>query len=194
MADTPIPARLAHRPTQGGLVVPWIAVQLADGTHDFAACVGRQVNLAMLDQLCQVCGDPIPPPIVFFAAADQLDDMLLDAPPLHPECAAYSAQACPMVAGHLATYRRHASRASTNRQPCAEPGCDCGGWVATEERERGATALAWSAVWCRSYDRIAPSREAVVALRAGYAVPGLRIMARPNPVLRIRPVARTAPS
>lgn len=30
MSDIPIPLRLANRPTRGGLVVPWISVQLGE--------------------------------------------------------------------------------------------------------------------------------------------------------------------
>jgi hypothetical protein len=30
-----VPIRLESRPRQGGLVVPWVSVPLADGTYDF---------------------------------------------------------------------------------------------------------------------------------------------------------------
>lgn len=184
--EIPIPARLAHRPVQGGMVVPWVALALADGTYDFAACEGRRSNLAMLDGICQVCGEPILPPLVFLMAEDQLVDMTTDVPPLHPECAAYSQRVCPMVTGRLAEYRNRASRATRHDQ-CAVPGCDCGGWVATDERQGPQDAMAWSAVWCRTYDRIAPNRATVAAIRAGYAVPGVRILARVTQPLRVRP-------
>lgn len=186
---TDIPARLAHRPVQAGMVVPWIALALPDDTHDFAGCEGRKVNLAMLNQLCQICGEHIEPPIVFFAADDQLGDMTFDSPPLHPACARYSAKACPMVAGRLHAYRAQATRASRT-DACATPGCDCGGWTQTETNidRGGRRAPTWFAVWCRSYDRIATSPQVVAAIRAGHAVPGERIWARVTQPLKIRPV------
>lgn len=189
---TPIPARLAHRPVQAGMVVQWIALALPDGTHDFAGCEGRKVNLSMLNQLCQICGEHINPPIVFFAADDQLDDMTFDSPPMHPECAAYSAKACPMVTGKLDAYRAKATRASRT-DGCAKPGCDCEGWIQTETNiDRGGNpAPTWFAVWCHTYQRIARNPKVVAAIRAGYAVPGERIWAHIDQPLKIRPIGRT---
>lgn len=183
----PIPAQLAHRPVQGGLAVPWVAVQLPDGMFDFAACEGRRSNLAMIERICQVCGEHIAPPYVFFAADDQIQDMVLDVPPQHPACASYSAEACAMVAGRLAQYRTRPTRASTTEH-CAEPGCDCGGWVATDGERDSYQAPAWFAVWCRTYDVIVSGRGVVAAIRAGYAVPGERVQARIRSPLKVRPI------
>lgn len=190
-ATAAVPARLAPRPVQGGMVIPWIAVQLSDGTYDLAACHGLRVSQAMLDQLCQICGDPISPPVVFFASADQLADMLFDAPPMHPECAAYSARVCPMVSGRLSAYRAKPSRATTSHLGCVTPGCDCGGWTASGP-DRGVTAAPpWFAVWCRSYERVAESPEQVQRIRRGLATPGQQIWAHvPHPT-KIRLIARS---
>lgn len=187
-----IPAQIEHRPVQGGLAVPWIAVQLPDGTFDFAACEGRRSNLAMLDQICQVCGESIGAPIVFFAADDQIEDLVLDVPPLHPVCAAYAAQACAMVAGRLKAYRSRPTRAVTSGQGCADPGCECGGWVNTDGGRDSYRAPAWYSVWCRTYERIAPNQQVVDAIRAGYAVPGARILAKIIEPRRIRPIETKA--
>lgn len=185
-----IPQCLAHRPTQGGLVVPAFVLSLPDGTHDFAACEGLTVNRMMLDRICGVCGYPITGGrVVFFAGDDQLDEMLFDAVPMCPPCAAYSAKACPMVAGHRTSYRTAGSRASTTHQACGKPGCDCGGYAVSEDRERGLPAPTWFAVWCRDYACVASSAAAVAAIRAGRPVPGERFLAKVDHPLRVREVA-----
>lgn len=192
----PIPAALHDRPVQAGLVVQWIALKTQHG-YDFAGCEGRKVNLSMLDGLCQIDGRPIGGPFVFFAARDQLedlDDIVVDAPPMHPECALYSGGACPMVTGRLEAYRATASRASRDTG-CTEPGCTCSGWVRTDTRETmGQQAQPWYEVWARDYIRIVSSENVVRALRAGRAVPGERIFARITEPLRIRPITPGAPS
>lgn len=189
-----IPASLHDRPVQGGLAVQWIALKTHHG-YDFAGCEGRKVNLSMLDALCQIDGRPITGPFVFFAARDQLqdlDDIVVDAPPMHPECALYSGRACPMVTGRLEAYRATASRAS-REQGCVEPGCDCEGWVRTETRTMGQEAQPWYEVWTRDYIRLLSDERLVRALRAGGTVPGARIYARIAEPIRIRPVTPGAP-
>lgn len=189
----PIPAWLAHRPVHAGVAVPWFVITLPDGTVDFAACEGRRVNTAMLEGRCGVCGLRIDvAPIVFFAGDDQLADLTLDALPMHPQCAAYSAQACPMVGGRLATYRSADTRA-VRHPDCGRPGCDCGGYTVTDDRaDRGQAAPRWYTVWCRDYTRVAPSAEILALVRAGRPTPdGERILARVDTPLRIRPVPTT---
>jgi len=191
----PIPAALHDRPVQGGLVVQWIALKTRHG-YDFAGCEGRKVNLAMLDGLCQIDGRPIDGPFVFFAAQDQLEDLsdiVVDAPPMHPQCALYSGMACPMVTGRLASYRATETRAS-REQGCVEPGCDCEGWIRTDSRAAmGIDAQPWYEVWTRDYIRVVRHPKIVAALRSGSTIPGERIYARINTPLRIRPVTPGAP-
>lgn len=195
-----IPSCLHHRPVQGGLVVPDYVVQLPDGTYDFAACEQRKVNLAMLDRLCGVCGHGIVDGrTVFFAAEDQLGDLVFDSPPLHPACAAYSAQVCPMTMGVLSEYRSKATRATTSGHQCFEEGCDCGGWIRTGPvRCPGTKAPAWFAVWCNNYDVIVPGntpkqvRAIVRTLSAGYAVAGVRVRVKVRTAARVRPLGREA--
>ncbi len=188
-----VPAQLAHRPVQGGKAVPWIALAMADGTFDFAGCEGRKANQSMLHGICQVCGIKIDGPYVFFMGDDQLDDFTTDVPPCCAPCAGYTTSACPMVAGRVAHYRATSSRASTT-DACAIPGCDCGGWIKTEEdRESGEPAPRWFAVWCRDYDRIASTPEVVAAIRAGRPTPnGERLLATVREPVKVRPVHQAA--
>src|SRR4051812_6031082 len=60
-----IPPRLLHRPTMGGLVVPYTTLQMPDGRWRFGAVdVDRQTK-ALNDRLCQTCGTGLDRRIVF---------------------------------------------------------------------------------------------------------------------------------
>lgn len=135
----PIPAQLAHRPTLGGLVVPWINVTLADGGADFRSPHRARVDRCWMERLCQTCGERLGARCVLFGGPRQIaPGGYFDEPPMHPACAVYARQACPMVAGRLATYAA-GPRLSEGRRGavCPEPGCDCGGWVLTDGTNRG---------------------------------------------------------
>lgn len=93
MTAVPIPQRCAGRPAQGGLVVPWISLPLADGTFDLGNMHTSKVNTCFYQRRCQICGDRILGRTVFFVPESKLDAMWAGEPPLHPECAAYSAKA-----------------------------------------------------------------------------------------------------
>lgn len=172
-----VPARLSERPVQGGRVVPWVALELPDGSYDLRGCQRSKVEACFVHGLCQVCGQRIVGTVVFFAAHDQVDDLVVDAPPVHPECAAYSALACPMLTGQLATYAKQPTRAERGTK-CTTSGCDCGGYinVDTEAHRAGSPAPTWFTVWCRAY-------EALTDADTG-RVWGARI---PSP-LKVRPV------
>lgn len=178
----PIPARLADRPTAGGLVIPWFVVTLADGSPDWRACVRHRVNAAITNKLCSLDGQPIVGSAVFFVGGDQLaaepgGPIVTDVPPVHPECAAYSAKSCPMLGGRMRAYADRPTRCATSRQNrCTDPGCGCGGWVSVDGRRMaGQPAGQWYGVWA---DRWAVSPASDGALFA--------VIARPR---RIRPVS-----
>jgi hypothetical protein len=152
----PIPLALAHRPTTGGLVIPWVNVQLADGGCDFRT-IHRLRWLACWTQgRCQTCGHRVPPggPVVFFGGPNQLDpDGYFDEPPMHPWCAAYAWKACPMVAGRRSHYATRPRVSEGDRgKVCAREGCDCGGWVPhTKGSGGGEPAHQWWAVYADSW-------------------------------------------
>jgi hypothetical protein len=148
----PIPAALAHRPTVGGLVIPWANVVLADGGADFRSVHHSKWARAWTCGICQTCGQALGSPIVLLGGPNQLTSYF-DEPPLHPWCAAYATKACPMVAGRLDRYadRAHVSDGPRG-QTCPESGCDCAGWVPhTRGSAGGDPAHAWWAVWARSF-------------------------------------------
>ncbi len=148
MTRIPIPARLAGRPLHKGLVVPWVSVVLGDGTAVLGNLHGSKTARALLNKLCQICGDKLEQPLVLFASATALDLGQTSEPGMHPECAAYSAKACPMVNGQMKHFQ------TTDRvagQPCDKPGCDCGGWASSDGANRGRAAEPWFAVWIDDY-------------------------------------------
>lgn len=192
----PIPKRMAERPVQGGLAMPWIALELADGSYDLAGCAARLVNLAMYQGRCQLCSHPINYRPVFFATQDQVDDapIVCDAPPLHAECADYAAAVCPMIHGRLATYRAKESRAHRT-DACNKPGCDCGGWKivdrTTMTERAGQAAPRWLRVVCEDYVRVVPERPRGLLKRLQLGMPlpsGLRILAQIPEPISVEPV------
>jgi hypothetical protein len=150
MSLPPIPERCAGRPTVGGLVVPYISLVQGSRTH-LGGTHGIRVAECIVDRLCQICGEEIPDrPILFLATQAMIDDGFTSEPPLHAICGAYSAKACPMVAGRMATYAKHPHDATG--QPCGLDGCDCGGWVTDAEGGKaGELAEPWFQVWVSDY-------------------------------------------
>jgi hypothetical protein len=189
-----VPIRLESRPRQGGLVVPWVSVPLADGTYDFGNMHNTRASLCFTQTRCQIDGEKIQPqPIVFFVSEPNLDDMTTTEPPVHPECAAYSRHACPMVAGRMRRYRSSPSRShGPAGGKCPEPGCDCGGWIPTpgqSETNDGKPAERWFMVWCRDFAITVPDEETRRLLAAGAIPTDVSIGAKILEPLKIRPVA-----
>ncbi|RBQ21547.1 hypothetical protein DP939_02225 [Spongiactinospora rosea] len=155
----PTPLRLAGRPTQGGLVVPWISVHHADGRATLGAVHGSRVDTCLRGRRCQTCGEHLGDRLVVLVRPQDMTDRYTAEPAMHPECAAYSIAACPMTNGQMDHYRptpRHLAGRS-----CDIPGCDCAGWVAAEDAtaRRNAPAEPYYAVWLRLTDyRLATDR------------------------------------
>lgn len=158
-----IPARLARRPTAGGLVIPWVTVVLADGSPDWRACIRHRVNQCILQRRCQLDGQVIPDAAVFIAAADQMptepgEPVVTDIPPVHPECLAYATLTCPMLNGQRNTYADRPRRTATSKHNrCTEPGCSCGGWVSVDDRDKLPGEVdGWFAVWATDWTATQP--------------------------------------
>jgi hypothetical protein len=151
-----IPMSCAARPTIGGLVIPWVNVQLADGGVDFRSHHEARSQRCWREGICQLCSNPITgPPMVLLGGPHRVAALTFDEPPLHPECAVYTSKACPMVAGRSERYAdrqviSHGQRGSV----CPDPGCDCGGWVPTPGTplgQNGAPNHDWYAVYVSGY-------------------------------------------
>lgn len=183
----PIPAAIAHRPTQGGYVLPYANVSLADGGVDFRSAHQARWELCWRNQGCQVCGKIIEigrgERAVLMGGPDELANLVFDEPPLHAECAGYTSVACPMVAGQRERFAERPRVAEGSRgKRCHVPGCDCGGWVSHEGRQHGRDgqpAHAWFAVWVSDY--------ALAAGPDGSLQGGIVL---PEQVLKVRVVSR----
>jgi hypothetical protein len=122
-----------NRPVVGGLAQPYVNVALADGGVDFRTAHTARFARCWKDCRCQSCGDKIYPRAVLMGGPIQITTGRFTEPPLCPPCALYASRACPMVAGRMPAYadRKRVSHGRRGER-CAEPGCDCGGWVVTD--------------------------------------------------------------
>jgi hypothetical protein len=149
----PIPASLADRPVTGGISVPWINVELADGGADFRSTHRTKFEEAWSKCLCQSCGNPATPRAVLVCGPRQILSGDYDEPPVCPPCALYAGQACPMVAGRQTSYAdRRRTVEGYRGARCTDPECGCGGWLdADPEHSRddfgGQPAHPWYAAW-----------------------------------------------
>jgi hypothetical protein len=182
---TAIPVRLSGRPVIGGLAIPWVTTQHADGTPVLGFIDPRRQTACLTDRLCQACGQQLGSPMVLMVRARDVLAGFVNEPALHPECAAYSAVACPMLAGMMARYRSAPRPARQER--CGNPSCQCRAWVTSGDRDlrAGRPREAFAAVWI---DR---SQYQVTASPAGGAPPRLGL--RDLRVLTVRPVTPGQP-
>jgi len=171
MTDTvpPIPAWLAHLPTTGGLVVPWVTPRTQDGRYLLGAVRGDRIARALRERLCGVCGRPLEDRMVLLMRLSDLPRQATVEPALHPQCAAYTTAACPMVAGRVSHHRTTPMRLDATMAASADASA-----------RAGAPAEPWFAVWLSTYRLTVVHGE----LAASYAE------IRP---LRIRPITWQLP-
>ena len=176
-----IPVRLAARPVIGGLAAPWISVHHADGTPVLGAVDAARQALCLARHWCQACGQPLRSPLVLLARARDIAAGYVTEPGLHPECAAYSAAACPMLSGSMRRYR--SAPRPPRQERCGIPECACRAWIpaADSTHRSGHAREAFAAVWIRLGDyRI--KEDPRTGMPAGVLLSGIR-------VLKIRPLA-----
>ena len=136
----PIPLWLSHLPTLGGLAIPWNTLRADDGRYLFGGIDSGRTARALRERLCGVCGLPLVHPMVLLMRLSDLPRHGTVEPALHPQCANYTAAACPMVAGRLRTYRATPIRLDYTMARADD----------TPAR-LGAPADPWFAVWLRNY-------------------------------------------
>lgn len=148
----PIPLSLAARPVHGGISVPWVNAELADGGADFRSTHRTRYEESWKRSLCQSCGNPTGPRAVLVCGPRQILSGRYDEPPACPPCALYASRACPAVAGRTEIYPDRPRVAEGRRGAvCAEPGCGCGGWTNSDPEHSadmgGSPVLPWYAAW-----------------------------------------------
>jgi hypothetical protein len=177
----PAPAHLAQFPTKGGLVIPFITLQHRNGKAALGLVDAERMELCLRERRCGVCGSVIVDRMVFLMRQIDLQRKCSNEPALCPPCAAYTQKACPMIAGHMAHYRRSTSSFPT--RTCGVPACACALWTAPDASSPrlGDTADQWYALWTLHYSL---TQDEDGRLAAGFA--GLR-------VLRIREIQPADP-
>ncbi|GLZ30849.1 hypothetical protein Lesp02_30380 [Lentzea sp. NBRC 105346] len=166
----PIPLSLQHLPTAGGLVVPWITPRTADGRYLFGSVDRDRMGHALVNRWCGVCGRPLEHRALLMMRLSDLPRQCTSEPALHPWCAAYTSESCPMIGGQLDHYRSSLPRLNTNMLSAPDASA-----------RRGAAAEPWFAVWLAGY-RVITDHGNLAASYAG---------TRP---LRIRPITWRLPN
>ena len=147
-----IPVHLAGRPSQGGLVVPWIT-PTKGGVHLFGTIDAHAQRACLHGRRCQVCGQRLPGRAVLFARPADLRNACTVEPATCPRCAAYSTHACPMLAGRRDRYRASGHPALAGLPPADDA-----------HLRQAAPAESWFAVWVSDYDvRPHPDRSGLLA-------------------------------
>jgi hypothetical protein len=136
----PIPLWLAHRPVVAGLAVPWITARGLDGRSLFGGLDPHRQQQAVTEHRCQVCGRRLDWRSVLLLRLSDLPRHRTPEPALDPVCAAYTAAACPMVAGRMA---RHRSTPITLGHGVSS--------AVDQPARLGAPAEPWFAVWLETY-------------------------------------------
>lgn len=186
MTRPPVPVICAHRPTVGGLVKPWVNVELADGGVDFRSRHTTRLVVCFRRGLCQVCGRPLNDDThgcLFLGGPDQLRTLVFDEAPLHRQCAVYTSHACPMVAGRMDHVPSGPLLSEGARgKACSKPGCDCGGWVQQDgDRPTPTEPHRWYAVTVSGYTvAFDPRGELIGGLVSPDQVEGVRVVSEPG--------------
>lgn len=109
-----IPERLASAPTAQGMVVPYVTVAHRDRSRPVWGQLDRtRLLTALVDRLCQICGDPLEDPaVLYLRPADYLRGIAVE-PATHRDCGGYSTRVCPM----LVTRRFTNSEATSLQNP-----------------------------------------------------------------------------
>ncbi|GAA1577522.1 hypothetical protein GCM10009827_119170 [Dactylosporangium maewongense] len=163
-----VPPHLLDRPVAGGLVVPWITPVTAGGVYLFGSLAAASQRQCLHEQRCQICGRPLPDEAVLFARRSDLRLRCTSEPATCPPCAAYSAQACPMLSGARSTYR-------TATHPALAGTPDDG----QRHLRQGAPAERWHAVHVQEYDVIRHPRWPQTLAASWGRIPPVRIDAVP---------------
>ncbi|MFD8882050.1 hypothetical protein ACFV0H_05945 [Streptomyces erythrochromogenes] len=181
MSVPAIPAACAHRPTHGGLVVPYVSFE-HNGLPVFGGLDPVKRARAFENGLCQICARPLERWFYVLVRPQDVSVGYAPEPGLHPPCLMYSEKACPMLSGASATYRKDSviARHPAGR-PCDNPDCPCPDTAPSAESQLrvGRKADDWDA-WMLSAPQYELRRDA-----QGKAV-GVQLPSDPKRIRRVR--------
>lgn len=100
LLDTvPMPTRIARLPRNNvGYPIPWFVAVQQDGTRDFRVADQHKHLHALRNRLCWVCGDKMGSNLAFVIGPMCAVNRVSAEPPVHRDCAIYSARVCPFLA------------------------------------------------------------------------------------------------
>jgi hypothetical protein len=135
--DIPIPRQMQGLPTARGFVVPWF-VRWYGGQPEFRVMDAFKFEQAIKQGLCWVCGGKLMGAGRCFVIGPMCAvNRVASEPPSHPDCARYSARACPFLSRPYATRRHLAEDPATGKSLDTMP--TAGGIMI--ERNPGVTLL-----------------------------------------------------
>ncbi len=128
----PMPSRLTSLPLDHrGYPVPWFVTERTpDGRHDFVRIQAARADEAMKGRLCWVSGHPLGRNVAFVVGPMCIINRVSGDPPVIPEIADWSVQACPFLSRPLA--KRPTERLEGHTTPgIMDPGNPgiCAVWV-----------------------------------------------------------------
>jgi hypothetical protein len=97
-----------------GYPVPWFVAWI-DGVPDFRVADGKKMKIAIEQQKCWLCGQPMGRVAAFVIGAMCAINRVSSEPPCHRTCAIFAAMACPFLT------RPHAKRRGAGLPEIAEP-------------------------------------------------------------------------
>jgi hypothetical protein len=158
-----IPVHLMQFPTIGGLVVPFVTLQHRNGQAALGLVDASRVESCLREYRCGVCGQVIYGRMVFLMREIDLARKRSSEPALCPPCAAYTQNACPMVGGYMAHYRREI--APFVLKQCHDDQCLCRLWAVPDASSArlGALAEQWYALWTLHYFLVRDSGDRLAA-------------------------------
>jgi hypothetical protein len=111
-----IPDFLSHLPVWNGLPVPWTTM-LIDGEPDFRSIDILRVLDCAKKRMCGICGKEIPKGdwIAFIGGPLCVKHRQFVDPPMHKDCAYFSAKACPFLAGTKREYATGESKTEKSK-------------------------------------------------------------------------------
>jgi hypothetical protein len=91
-----MPPQIKRLPVLRGYPVPWFVAKIK-GQFDFRVADARKIKPAVHKRLCWVCGQKMGKEFVFVVGPMCTINLTSAEPPMHRECALWSARACPFL-------------------------------------------------------------------------------------------------
>jgi hypothetical protein len=96
--DIPMPERLKSRPQWHGYVITYVTFIGPDNTPDFKVVDEKKRRECLQRGLCGICGQKLDERVIVFIGGPLcVQHRNFIDPPMHKECALYSAQVCPYL-------------------------------------------------------------------------------------------------